>query len=83
MSCQDLRSRIRRLFFAEHCKGRTVDAELIAFDGRLFQVLSLPPTAVRRAPKRLGCEQDFAQEEPATVRQLMGQSLAQAARSQR
>jgi hypothetical protein len=56
-----------------------IEADLIAFDGRRFQVLSLPPTPVRRTPKLLRGEQDFEQDDPATVRQLIGQSLEQAA----
>jgi hypothetical protein len=60
-----------------------IAADLLAFDGRRFQVLSLPPTPVRRTPKLLRGEQDFEQDDPATVRQLVGQSLAQAAGRQR
>jgi hypothetical protein len=64
-------------------RNALIDADLLAFDGRRFQLLSLPPTPVRRAPKLLRTEQDFEQDDPATVRQLIAQSLAQAAGRQR
>ena len=56
-----------------------IDQDLVAFDGRRFQVLSLPDRPVRGAPKPLTNAADFEQHDPATVRQLIGRSLAEAA----
>ncbi len=56
-----------------------IDQDLVAFDGRRFQVLSLPERPVRRAPKPLTSAADFERHDPATVRQLIGRSLAEAA----
>jgi len=52
-----------------------IDKDLIAFDGRLFQVLSLPavPKCPGRAP--LLCRQDMCRDDPATVRQIIVNSL--------
>ena len=60
-----------------------IEADLLAFDGRRFQVLSLPAKPVARQMMLLRTEQDFEQHDPATVRQLIGQSLAQATGRQR
>ena len=56
-----------------------IDADLLAFDGRRFQVLSLPAKPVRRATMLLRTEQDFEQHDRATIRQLIQGSLAEAA----
>jgi hypothetical protein len=56
-----------------------LDQDLVAFDGRRFQVLSLPDRPVVRAPRPLTSAADFEQHDPATVRQLIGRSLAEAA----
>ncbi len=52
-----------------------IDKDLIAFDGRLFQVLSLPaaPKCPLRAP--LVNREDMCRDDPATVRQLIVNSL--------
>ena len=60
-----------------------IDQDLIAFDGRRFQVLSLPDRPVRRAPKPLTSAADFERHDPATVRGLIGRSLDEAARRRR
>ena len=60
-----------------------IDKDLIAFDGRRFQVLSLPAQPVVRPPKPLRSEEEFEQSDPATVRQLIGRSLAEAAERRR
>ena len=44
-----------------------IDRDLIAFDGRIFQVLDLPAYPVQRAP--------VDDEDPATVARLIRQSL--------
>ena len=52
-----------------------IDKNLIAFDGHLFQVLSLPQTVVADAVKPLSCDQDVSKHDPATVRRLIEQSF--------
>jgi hypothetical protein len=56
-----------------------IDADLLAFDGRRFQLLSLPAKPVARQRMLLRTEQDFAEHDPATIRQLIVGSLAEAA----
>lgn len=60
-----------------------LEQDLIAFDGRRFQVLSLPPRPVGRAPRALRSRAELEQHDPATVRGLIGQSLAAAAERRR
>jgi hypothetical protein len=48
-----------------------IEKDLIAFDGRLFQVLSLPgkPAGPRR--RSLSSREDMAAEDPATIERLV------------
>ena len=48
---------------------------LIAFDGHLFQVLSLPPRPVLQPPTPFHSAQQMAQADPATIRQIIRNSL--------
>lgn len=66
-----------------NARNALIEADLIAFDGRRFQVLSLPPKPARRAMPLLRGEHDFEQHDSATIRQRIGQSLAQAAGRER
>ena len=50
-----------------------IDRDLIAFDGRMFQVLSLPTRPSQR--RLLQGAEDMRQSDPATVRQLIAASL--------
>ena len=50
-------------------RGRLIKKELIAFDGTIFQVLDLPPKPLKVSETR---------EDPATVKQLVMQSLMEA-----
>jgi hypothetical protein len=52
-----------------------IDKDLVAFDGRRFQVLSLPPRPVAHQPKPLRSEEDFEREDAATIRGLIRSSL--------
>ena len=52
-----------------------IEKDLIAFDGHLFQVLSLPPTPVREPPIALQRPVEFEAADPATIRQLIRDSL--------
>lgn len=47
-------------------RNRLIDKDLIAFDGRLFQVLSLPPKPARGAKRLLRSPEDMAGRDPAT-----------------
>jgi hypothetical protein len=52
-----------------------IDKDLIAFDGHLFQVLSLPDTPVRVSLSSLHTPEHLQQGDPATIRQIIRQSL--------
>jgi len=47
-----------------------IDKDLIAFDGRLFQVLSLPQTPPS-CPTALKTAKDMQTHDPATIHQLL------------
>jgi hypothetical protein len=49
--------------------------DLIAFDGHLFQVLALPSRPVLQPPAPLHSAQQMAQADPATIRQIIRNSL--------
>ncbi len=51
-----------------------IDKDLIAFDGRRYQVLSLPARPVPSTSRALRAE-DFEDEDPATIRALITRSL--------
>lgn len=52
-----------------------IDKDLVAFDGRRFQVLELPPQPVRSAPRPLRSTVDFEDHDPATIRRLLADAL--------
>lgn len=53
-----------------------IGKDLIAFDGHLFQVLSLPESIVAQPPKRLlKTEDDMLQKDPATVHRAICDGL--------
>lgn len=52
-----------------------VEKDLIAFDGYLFQVLSLPEKPALDSCKPLTSRKDMAKYDPATVGQLVAQSF--------
>ena len=56
-------------------RNALIENDLIAFDGHLFQVLSLPPTPVRKTTAALQRPQEFEAADPATIRQLIRDSL--------
>jgi len=55
-----------------------IDKDLLAFDGTRFQVLSLPSRPVYKPSRPLRSRQDFDSDDPATVRQAIRESLAEA-----
>ena len=56
-------------------RNALIKKDLVAFDGHLFQVLSLPPTPVRQPAEPLHSAQHMAQADPATIRQIIRNSL--------
>lgn len=52
-----------------------IEKDLIAFDGSLFQVLSLPPKPRGLAARPLKTAKDMQTHDPATVHQLIKKSL--------
>jgi hypothetical protein len=52
-----------------------IDKDLIAFDGHLFQVLSLPDKPVGVSASSLRTPEHMQQGDPATIRQIIRQSL--------
>ncbi len=60
-----------------------IDKDLLAFDGTRFQLLSLPATPQHTPVRELRSRRDFQDDDPATVRQSIRQSLADADRPSR
>lgn len=56
-------------------RNALIEKDLIAFDGHLFQVLSLPRKPVIKEPGPLKTQQGMSQCDPATIRQLIVKSL--------
>ena len=56
-------------------RDRLIDYDLIAFDGRRFQVLSLPPSPLAPPPRPLVTQDDFDDHDPATIQRLIRSSL--------
>lgn len=64
-------------------RNALIDRDLLAFDGTRFQVLSLPSRPVHKPSRPLRSDQDLHDDDPATVRQAIRDSLADANRSPR
>ena len=56
-------------------RNRLIEADLIAFDGSQFQVLSLPKAPVAPSPRPLENRADFEERDPATIRQFLEREL--------
>jgi hypothetical protein len=52
-------------------RNSLIDKDLIAFDGRLFQVLSLPSAPKRTKVELLSRREQMEREDPATIHQLI------------
>jgi len=70
--CLLLRMSIDDLIMA---RNGLIHQSLIAFDGFMFQVLSLPDKPVSEQRRSLTCQQDFERDDPLTVRQIIRESL--------
>ena len=57
-------------------RNALIDKDLIAFDGRLFQVLCLPEKPALNPPRLLRTAEDMAERDPATVHQIIRDALA-------
>jgi len=51
-------------------RNALIDQNMIAFDGYLFQVLSLPEKVIRPVSKKLKTREQMQKHDPATIRQL-------------
>lgn len=56
-------------------RNRLIDKDLIAFDGRVFQVLSLPEKPVILEPRPLKTSGDIEYHSPDEVRRLLEKSM--------
>lgn len=56
-------------------RNSLIDRDLIAFDGYLFQVLSLPKNPVTHREQPITTVEEMEKRDPATVRQLILRSL--------
>lgn len=56
-------------------RNSLIDKDLIAFDGSLFQVLSLPAKPFDDSPKPLTNAKDMQRHDPATIRGLIEKSV--------
>ena len=56
-------------------RNSLIDKDLIAFDGRRFQVLSLPPAPILPARRALVSQDDFEDHDPATIQQIIRSSV--------
>jgi hypothetical protein len=52
-----------------------LEKDLLAFDGRRFQVLSLPEAPRHVAAPPLSTREDFEERDPATIRQILQRQL--------
>jgi hypothetical protein len=52
-------------------RNRLIELDLIAFDGQLFQVLSLPESLPPNAARPLTTSEDMHQWDPATIQQML------------
>ena len=66
-----------RLTVDEYIDARNtlIDKELLGFDGRLFQVLSLPKRPKREAGALLKTKQQMQRNDPATIGRLIDQAF--------
>ena len=58
-------------------RNSLIEKSLIAFDGFMFQVLSLPEKPLISPPKPLTTRVDFEKNDPFTIRQIISQSMGE------
>jgi hypothetical protein len=66
-----------RITVGEYLEARNqlVEKDLIAFDGKLFQVLSLPPQPVSGVQGFLKARGDLKREDPAAIREIFARAF--------
>ena len=52
-----------------------IEKDLIAFDGHLFQVLSLPQSGALPPPQPIRTKEEYEQRDPATVHQIIHDAI--------
>ena len=52
-------------------RNALIDKDLLAFDGRLFQVLSLPAAPVKPCPALLKTKEQMQRDDPATISRIL------------
>ena len=70
--CTLLRLSVDEYLFA---RDALIQKDLIAFDGTLYQVLSLPHNLHPQRASPLKTPEDMAKHDPATIRQLIANSI--------
>ena len=58
-----------------HARNGLIEKTLIAFDGFLFQVLSLPKKPILKKSKVFTTPEDFLENDPLTIRAVIKQSI--------
>lgn len=58
-------------------RNALIHKDLIAFDGHLFQVLSLPERPIIKRTKPLTTQQEMEEADPATIRQVIVHALGE------
>jgi hypothetical protein len=68
---------ILRLSIDEYleARNRLIDKDLLAFDGHLYQVLSLPDVPVQADPELLHTQEQMARKDPATIDWICTEAL--------
>jgi hypothetical protein len=70
--CIMLRMNLEEFMMA---RNGLINKSLIAFDGFMFQVLSLPEQPVLPVPRPLTDQEDFERDDPLTIRRIIHQSF--------
>jgi hypothetical protein len=70
--CTLLRLSLNEYIYA---RDALIQKDLIAFDGHLYQVLSLPQNPLGQRATPLKTRKDMVQRDPATIRQLIAHSI--------
>ena len=58
-------------------RNALIESDLIAFDGYLFQVLSLPDEPMVASSKPIRAKEEMQQKDPATIHQIIKKSLSE------
>jgi hypothetical protein len=64
-------------------RNQLIDKDLVAFDGRIFQVLCLPDRPYEKPPSILRAQSDMERKDPATVDQICRRAFGNKDKHQR